>query len=59
MKQADITIGHHCGYISPIPYIDLEKQIEEKDFKDFIESISNDIINWETKHKDLTKTFSD
>lgn len=48
MKQADITIGHHCGYISPIPYIDLEKQIEEKDFKDFIESISNDIINWET-----------
>jgi len=46
IKNADITIGHHCGYISPIPYIDVEKQIDESDFKDFIESISNDIINW-------------
>lgn len=47
IENSDITIGHHCGYISPIPYIDFENQINETDFKNFIESISNDIITWD------------
>ena len=21
IKNADVTIGYHCGYISPIPYV--------------------------------------
>jgi hypothetical protein len=48
IKEADITNGHHCGYISPIPYIDFNDTMSESDFRMFIEAISNDIINWDT-----------
>lgn len=47
IDKADVTIGYHCGYISPIPYIELGNEISEEDFKDYIEAISNDIISWE------------
>lgn len=46
--EADITHGHHCGYISPIPYVRFNKILAESDFQTFIEAISNDIVNWET-----------
>ncbi len=45
--DADITHGHHCGYISPIPFIRFNDVLTEKDFKQFIQAISNDIITWE------------
>ena len=48
IKQADITNGHHCGYISPIPYIEFNDTMTETDFRMFIEAISNDIINWDS-----------
>ena len=47
ITQADITHGHHCGYISPIPYIDFNDTMTEADFRSFIEAISNDIVNWD------------
>ena len=50
IKQADITNGHHCGYISPIPYIEFNDTMTEHDFRLFIEAISNDIIKWDTIH---------
>ena len=46
ISQADITNGHHCGYVSPIPSITFNDDLTENDFKIFIEAISNDIINW-------------
>lgn len=51
--DADITHGHHCGYISPIPSIDFNKSLTENDFKLFIETISNDIISWENVKKNI------
>ena len=48
INQADITHGHHCGYISPIPYMEFNDSMTEDDFRSFIEAISNDIINWDT-----------
>lgn len=45
--DADITNGHHCGYISPIPHIEFNDILTENDFRLFIEAISNDIINWD------------
>ena len=48
ITQADITHGHHCGYISPIPYMEFNNTMTEADFRSFIEAISNDIINWDT-----------
>ncbi|MBR3002454.1 MAG: hypothetical protein IKF38_02680 [Clostridia bacterium] len=47
-EKADVTIGYHCGYISPIPYIDFTEDFDERDMKEFIEAISNDIISWES-----------
>lgn len=46
--NADITNGHHCGYISPIPNIEFNETLPEADFRIFIEAISNDIINWDS-----------
>lgn len=48
IKQADITNGHHCGYVSPIPHIEFNETMTETDFRLFIEAISNDIINWDS-----------
>lgn len=48
IKQADITNGHHCGYISPVPHIKFNDTLNETDFGVFIEAISNDIINWDS-----------
>ncbi len=48
ISSADITNGHHCGYVSPIPYINFNDKMTESDFRNFIEAISNDIINWDS-----------
>lgn len=45
--SADITHGLHCGYISPIPYLEFNDLLSENDFKLFIEALSNDIITWD------------
>ncbi|WP_400263009.1 hypothetical protein ACFX5U_08050 [Sphingobacterium sp. SG20118] len=45
--DADITHGLHCGYISPIPYLEFNDILTENDFKLFIEALSNDIITWD------------
>lgn len=45
--HADFTHGYHCGYISPIPYIEYNDTMTETDFRLFIEAISNDILNWD------------
>lgn len=47
LKHADITTGYHCGYISPIPYIQFNDVLSEEDMRIFIEAISNDILDWE------------
>ncbi|MDD2401853.1 MAG: hypothetical protein PHD60_06595 [Clostridia bacterium] len=59
--KADITHGHHCGYVSPIPYLKFNCTLTENDFKTFIEMISNDIINWDSiksKMKDGGITYA-
>ena len=63
IKNANITAGYHCGYISPIPYIEFNEKVSENDFKVFIEAISNDIVNWESIKSKLEEgkgaTFAD
>lgn len=46
--DADITHGHHCGYISPIPRLEFNSRLTEDDFRDFIDATSNDIVTWES-----------
>ncbi len=51
ISGVDMTHGHHCGYISPIPYLEFNDTMTEMDFRSFIEAISNDIINWDNLKK--------
>lgn len=46
--KVDITNGHHCGYISPIPHIKFNDTLTEENFEKFIGAISNDIISWDS-----------
>ena len=55
IENSDITIGYHCGYISPIPYVELNEEIDEELFKQYIEAISNDIISWDSIKEKFTK----
>lgn len=55
IENADITIGYHCGYISPIPYVELNEDVDENIFKQYIEAISNDIISWESIKQKFVK----
>ena len=48
MDKAEVTIGYHCGYISPIPYIELGEEVDENKFKCFVEALGNDIISWDS-----------
>jgi len=62
IDQSHLTHGYHCGYISPIPYINFNKYLTEEDFRIFIEAISNDIINWDnikSKMENGGITFAD
>lgn len=62
-ENADITLGYHCGYISPIPFIDYTDDFNENDMKEFIEAISNEIISWESIREKMKNnngvTYSD
>ena len=62
IKNADITHGYHCGYVSPIPNIEFNDILKEEDFRVFIETISNDILSWRSikeKMKDGGITYAD
>lgn len=50
---ADITHGHHCGYISPIPYMKFNETFSEDDFRMLIEAVSNDIVTWDSVRKKM------
>ena len=48
IQKADITHGYHCGYISPIPYVELNEDVDEELFRDYIEAISNEVVSWDS-----------
>ena len=48
IEDSDVTIGYHCGYISPIPYVELNEDVDEDLFKQYIEAISNEVVSWES-----------
>ena len=47
IKSADITLGHRCGMMSPIPYIQYDENITEEDYKAFIDALENEAISWD------------
>ncbi len=55
IEDSDVTIGYHCGYISPIPYVELNEDIDEEKFKCYIEALGNDIISWDSIKEKFVK----
>lgn len=51
IQDADMTHGYHCGYISPIPFIEFSDILTEDNFRMFIHALSNDIVNWDNIKK--------
>ncbi len=47
LQFSDITNGYHCGYISPLPSIEFDSIVDESTFRDFVESMSSDILSWD------------
>ncbi|HVJ49709.1 hypothetical protein [Desulfitobacterium sp.] len=47
LDQADITHGHHCGYISPIPVFDVNDSETKDGMNNFLRAVSNDIVSVE------------
>ena len=55
IKDTDITCGHRCGVMSPIPYIKYNDEFKEEHYKSFIDGISNEVISWEEVQKTRRK----
>lgn len=51
--HAHVTHGHHCGYISPIPYVSFNQALTEDIFRNYIEAISNELVSWESMRDHL------
>ena len=62
-EGAEVTRGYHCGYIAPIPYIETDDELTEKDLSDFISSVGNEAVNWQSVkecfEKDDGVTYAD
>lgn len=62
LQYCDMTHGHHCGYISPIPSMGFSEVFAENDFRVLMDTISNDIVTWESvkaKQADGGVTFAE
>lgn len=56
IRYSDVTVGHRCGNMSPVPYIEFEKdEIKEQTFKKYIDAVSNEAISWEKVKKLMNK----
>ena len=55
IEDSDVTIGYHCGYISPIPYVELNEEVDESKFRNYIEALGNDIISWDSIREKFVK----
>lgn len=55
IKDADVSIGYHCGYISPIPYVELNEDVDEKKFSCLIEALGNEVVSWDSIREKFVK----
>lgn len=52
ISYSDVTVGHRCGNMSPVPYIEFEEGSEkEQKFKEYIDAVSNECISWKNIQK--------
>lgn len=47
IEKSDVTVGYRCGNMSPVPYVEYDKDFREEDFKNYIDAVSNEAISWD------------
>lgn len=47
LQFADVTNGYHCGYVSPLPALELDGIVDEQVFKHFVSALSSDVLKWD------------
>lgn len=47
LQFADMTNGYHCGYISPLPSLEMDGILDEHTFREFVEAMSSDVLQWD------------
>lgn len=56
IEYSDVTVGHRCGNMSPVPYIDFSGDSEkEEKFKEYIDAVSNEVVSWENIKKNMSQ----
>ena len=54
IEYSDVTVGHRCGNMSPVPYVDFgENPINEQEFKEYIDAVSNESVSWDNIQKSM------
>jgi len=57
IRYSDITVGHRCGNMSPVPYMKFgDDQIKEQKFKEYIDAVSNEVVSWENIKKEMEQS---
>ena len=52
IPYSDVTVGHRCGNMSPVPYIEFEEGSEKQQkFKEYIEALGNEWLSWDNIKK--------
>ena len=47
LQFSDITNGYHCGYVSPLPSLDMDGILDGETFRRFVSAISSDVLKWD------------
>lgn len=53
LQFADMTNGYHCGYISPLPSLELDGILDVRTFRRFVEAMSSDVLQWEEVYQTM------
>ncbi len=48
LQFSDVTNGYHCGYLTPIPFIEFDGVLGETHFRMFTDALSSDVLKWES-----------
>lgn len=53
IMNSNVTVGYRCGNMSPIPAVNFNSELRKKDFKNYINAVSNEAISWKRVKKIL------
>lgn len=56
IEYADVTVGHRCGNMSPVPCVKFDDEVKEENFKKYIDAVSNEAVSWSKVKKAMEQS---